>query len=264
MKKITLNIIKQKCTLLLLVCLSINYNAEAQFLKKLKQKAERVLGGKKNNEAKETNKQFENMLGELEPSPINNNIKLPENYMFSYQATIQVKNNNGTINTQYLLQPLEAYYAKNQATKDYIEYVVYDINRNVEVYFVESKEEKKMAHKKMDPFTKIKLIGAYKDSPNKQIKTLGSKKLLGYNCKGYEISTQAGITQLWVTNEAPVTLFTTLFKNRTKDPNSPFTTNTMIMEATFTSNKYAEKDYQMICTQLEAKKIVFNTTDYKD
>jgi hypothetical protein len=203
-------------------------------------------------------------MGEPTPAPPDNNVKLPNSYQFAYQATIQVKSNQGTVETEYYLQPDETYYAEKSTDKDFTEYVVYDNERNIEVYFAEIEGKKLRARKKMDIFTKAKMLGAYRDAPNRTVKPIGNKSLLGYQCNGYEISTDAGKTVLWVTNEAPATMYGAMFANRAKQPNSPFTENTMIMEVVFTSKESADKNYQMVCTQIEPKSINYNLNDYQE
>ena len=202
-------------------------------------------------------------FGEPVPSPADNNVQLPDSYVFSYQAKLQITNNQGSKETDYYLQPNETYYAQKQANPDFQEYKVYDLERNTEVYFAEMKGQKMMAHQKMDIFTMAKMVGAYKDASNKEIKSIGEKKLLGFSCKGYKIKTDEGITQLWVTNEAPATLYVAMFKKRAETPDSPFTKNTMIMEVNFISNETAVQNYQMLCTQLQPKGMVFSLSDYK-
>ncbi|MEZ4796556.1 MAG: DUF4412 domain-containing protein [Flavobacteriaceae bacterium] len=292
---------KLKHIFLIFMLSAFSTNAEAQFLKKLKQKAEEVFMGKtdksqdsifKNDTSKtmdstEVNKRARGILdimlsqtpkdvgggkdnndmtamGKPIPPPLDNNVKLPESYKFSYQATIQVKSNKGTEQAEYLIEPNETYYAKKQKDKNYEEHVVYDNERSVEVHYAEVQGQKRHARKKMDIFTKAKIVGAYKDAPNREVKPTGEKKLLGFNCKGYEIKTDAGTTQIWVTNEAPATLYAAMFEKRAEAANSPFTKNTMIMEVNFTSNETADKSYQMLCTQLQPKTIVFNLNDYKE
>ncbi len=220
----------------------------------LSQTPKEVGGGKESNDRTTT--------GKPGPAPVDNNIKLPESYKFSYQATIQVKNNNKTAEVEYLLQPNETYYAKKQTKNGFTEHIVYDNERSIEVYYAEIQGQKRQARKKMSILTKVRLLGAYKDAPDKQIKTLGSKKLLNFNCEGYEITTEAGTTQFWVTNKAPATLYATMFEKRAEAPNSPFTKNSMVMEVTFTSSETSDKNYQMVCTQLQPKNRVFNKADY--
>lgn len=222
----------------------------------LSQTPKDVGGGKENSDI--------SSMGEPTPAPPDNNVKLPEGYNFSYQATIQVKNNQGIVETQYYIQPNETYYAKKQTNKVFTEYVVYDNERNIEVYFAEIEGKKMRARKKMDILTKAKMIGAYRDAPNRTVKSIGSKTLLDYQCHGYEISTDAGTTVLWVTNEAPATMFGAMFANRAKQPNSPFTENTMIMEVVFTSKESTDKNYQMVCTKIQSKSIIYNINDYQE
>ena len=96
-------------------------------------------------------------MGEAIPAPPDNNVVLPDSYSFSYQAIVQVKNNQGTLETEYYLQPNETYYAKKSTNKDFTEHVVYDNQRNMEVYFADIKGDKRKARKKMDIYTKAKI-----------------------------------------------------------------------------------------------------------
>jgi len=290
---------KLKYILLLIFCLGVVSTSEAQLLKKLKKKAEKVFtrktdksqdtifkkdtpktmdstavnkkaqgildimlsqtpkdvgGGKENNDNTTTGKPL--LL------PKDNNVKLPESYKFSYQATIQVKSNNKTAEVDYLLQPNETYYAKKQTKNGFTEHIVYDNERSIEVYYAEIQGQKRQARKKMGILSKARILGAYRDAPDKQVKSLGNKKLLGFNCEGYEITTQDGTTQFWVTNEAPATLYGAMFESRAEVPNSPFAKNSMIMEVTYMSKESPNENYQMVCTQLQPKNKVFNKTDY--
>lgn len=280
---------KSKYLILFFTCLSISFTAEAQIFKKLKEKVAKAVSKKENdsisenikekkkknggvfgklfnvgemNQGTKTNPQNRNNTNASQPAPADNNVKLPDSYNFSYQAIIQVTSNNNTAEVEYLLQPNETYYAKKQTKNGFTEHIVYDNERSIEVYYAEIEGQKRQARKKMGILTKVRLLGAYKDAPGKQVKPLGSKKLLGFNCDGYEIKTQEGTTQFWVTSQAPATLYGAMFKSRAEAPNSPFTKNSMIMEVTYTSNEAASKNYQMVCTQLQPKNRVFNKTDY--
>lgn len=212
----------------------------------------------------DTNDTDEASTGETIPAPPDNNVVLPDSYNFSYLAIVQVKSNQGTIETEYYLQPDENYYAKKLPNENFTEDVVYDNQRKMEVHFADIKGEKKKARKKMDLFTKAKMVGAYRDAPNRKVKSIGTKTLLGYNCNGYEIATDAGTTQLWITNEAPATLYRAMFEKRAETPDSPFTKKTMIMEISFASAESSDKNYTMACTQLKANTITFSTNDYKE
>ena len=252
---------KTKHIILVLMCLLMGTNSDAQIFKKLKEK---VFNKKENKQAKENDSLSKTMMGEPEPSPPDNNIKLPDSYNFSYHAIMQVKNNKGTVETEYYLQPDETYFAKKQVNSSFTEYVVYDNESNMEVHFAEIKGAKKSARKKMDIYTKAKMVGAYRDAPNRKVKSIDNKIILGYNCNGYEITTDAGTTLLWVTNEAPATMYSTMFTHRADKPDSPFTKNTMIMEVSFTSTEKPDKNYHMTFTRLQPNTLAFNNNDYKN
>ncbi len=256
---------KTKHIILILLCLFIGANTDAQLFKKLKEKiANKASGKNEEKQSAETDTLSKNTMGNSIPAPADNNVKLPDSYQFSYYAIMQVKNSQGTVETEYYLQPHENYFAKKQITDSITEYVVYDNQLNMEVHFAEIKGEKKSIRKKMDIFTKVKMLGAYRDAPNRKVKSIGNKTLLGYNCKGYEISTEAGTTQLWITNEAPATMYSALFAPRADEPNSPFSKNTMIMEASFTSAQKPDNNYHMQFTKLQTNTLVFNNDDYKE
>lgn len=299
--------------LTLLACLVFIYPTEAQFLKKLKKKAqeaaERTILNRADKEvAKKTDQALDSLmnpnskrdtiigttnneeydpsgvldmitkvsqsagqgvpnnaptntaLGEPAPSPPDNNVQLPDSYIFSYTTKIEITNAKGTNETEYYLQPNETYYAQKQINPDFKEIKVYDADRNIEVYFAEIKGEKRRARQKMDLFTKAKMIGAYKDAPAKEIKDLGNKKILGYDCSGYEIISEVDTLQLWITNDAPATLFGNYFALRADEPG--FGKNTMIMAANYVSATNAEENYQLKCISIEPFDLAFTLNEY--
>ena len=202
----------------------------------------------------------------VESIPIspNNNAILPESYQFSYYAIIEVKNDNGTIETDYFLQPNASYYAKELSNIDVAGTVVYDNENNIEVYFFQIEGEKRRAHKTMDFITKANMIGAFKPSEEMKTKTIENKTLLGYECKGFEIESKEGITQFWFTNQAPATVYKSLFDTRATTSDSPFNEQTMIMEAIYTSKVDSAKNYEMRCKTFQPKSMALNSQDYNE
>lgn len=200
--------------------------------------------------------------GEPSPAPLDNNVKLPNSYKFSYQATIQVTSERKTTEDHYLLQSNESYFAIQQTKNDISKFIVYDNDRNSEVHFIEIIGKKRLVRKKMDILTKAGIVGAFKDAHDKQVKPIGNKKILGFDCEGYEITTQVGTTELWITNETPATMYGAMFTNRAEANNSPFTKSTMVMEVTFSSKEATTNNYHMVCTQLEPKTKAFNVNEY--
>ena len=277
---------KTKLIILSLVFLFSGYSAKAQLFKKIKDAVNK--GVEKMVEPNEKGKDGQTiedvdgapdaptgeastangipgMAMETFHAPPDNNIKLPDSYRFSYQATLRIENSKGTAEPVFYLQPDAPYYARKQTNNGLTEFVVLDNQINMVVLFGELEGKKRRMHNRMGLQTKATLMGAYKDAPEQEpVKAIESKTILGYNCQGYQISTEAGTTRLWITDEAPASLFSSLFAQRVLATiNAPFSEYSMIMEVDFTSANAPEKNYQMECTGLQPETLVLNKTDYE-
>jgi hypothetical protein len=202
--------------------------------------------------------------GETFASQPDHNIKLPDGYRFSYRVTMRITNDRGTVEPVFYMQPDAPYYARTKSSDGLTEFLVYDNQNKLVVLFGEMDGEKRRIHDRMNLETRAALTGGYRDAPEKEpVKSIGSKTVLGYPTRGYEISTLAGTTQLWVTDQAPATLFNAMFGHRTgKLGDSSLNQNTMIMEASFTSAYGPEKNYHMEIKQIQPDSLVLSTSEY--
>lgn len=199
------------------------------------------------------------------PAPPDNNVKLPDSYSFSYRAAIRITNSKGTAEPVFYLQPDAPYYARKQTNSDLTEFLVLDNQNNMAVIFAEIEDKKGRMHNRINLQTKVTLMGAYRDAPEiEPVKAIEGKTILGYDSRGYQISTEAGTTRLWITDEAPASLFGTMFAHRADQPGSPFSKDSMIMELTFISANMPEKNYQMLCTELQPETLILNKSDYQE
>lgn len=214
---------------------------------------------------------FENMMGSANTSQPgflsqpDKNIGPSDTYRFSYRVTMRISNGRGTVEPVFYVQPDAPYYARRQSRDGVTQFLVFDNERNLAVLYAEKDGEKRTLHNRLNIETKALLIGAYRDAPQTTpVKSLGSKKILGYRSQGYEISTLAGTTEIWVTDDAPASLFSTMFRNRaTSTGEPPLGENSMIMEVTFTSAHTPEDNYHMECTELQSDKMAVKTSDYQ-
>lgn len=199
------------------------------------------------------------------PAPPDNNIRLPDSYNFSYRVSMRIENSKGTAEPVFYVQPDATYYARKQTNNGLTEFLVLDNQNNMAVIFAELNDNKRRMHNRINLQAKATLIGAYRDAPEKEpVKAIESKTILGYHSQGYQISTEAGTTRLWITDEAPASLFSTMFAHRADEPGSPFSKDSMIMEVIFTSANAPEKNYQMVCTSLQPETLVLNKGDYQE
>ena len=83
---------KTKHIILILLCLFIGTNTDAQFFKKLKEKIANGVSGKKvEKQSAETDTLSKNTMGDPIPSPPDNNVKLPDSYQFSSTQSCRLK-----------------------------------------------------------------------------------------------------------------------------------------------------------------------------
>tara|TARA_A100000171_G_C2140545_1_gene155527 strand:+ start:14768 stop:15322 length:555 start_codon:yes stop_codon:yes gene_type:complete len=170
---------------------------------------------------------------------------------------------------KYYIQP-DASYFGNAITDDKANSViVYDMENQAMVTFMDNGQQK-MAMKTRMPFDEAALQEMSKNDTNQEdvdITPLPSKTILGYNCKGYQITQEDGVSKFYITNETPVS-FVGVFSSIEQMPKSgynatiPFDENSMMMEMEYISNKRKRDNVHMICTNLEEKKFSINKADY--
>ncbi len=102
---------------------------------------------------------------------------------------------------------------------------------------------------------------------NFKIKKIGTKKIMGYTCQGFEVQLEEGVSTIYINPNSPVSF------NRGGDPN--FTAkgfdaawlkefeNGLMMEMTFVSSKKAKYDMKMTCVELVRKPLTINISEYK-
>lgn len=205
---------------------------------------------------------LEKALAEADPAPEDQNIQLPDTYNFSYQLTTEVSNHLGKQEGSYLLEPGKSYYAERTAQPGGTKYVIYDDKNMTVLHFSENSGSREFWREKMSIFTAIRMLGAYKDGDNMKTKTIDNKNILGFDTQGYEISTDDGVLKIWVTHDAPATLFGALFSERSKVKESPFQANAMILEMKYSSAGNPDKSYQWSCTALKPQSKTFDITSY--
>lgn len=214
---------------------------------------------------------FESMMGGAnsgEPSAApqpDRNIAPADTYSFSHRITMRITTNRGTVEPIYYASLDAPYYARSESGDGQIEFLVYDNDRNLVALFREKNGNRGLAYNRMSLETKAKLTATYRDAPQKApVKSLGTKKILGYDSEGYEIPTLAGTTEIWVTDDAPASLFGMMFENRTdSNGEAGFGKNSMVMEISFTSARTPEDNYRVVCTDVRPDALTLRAADYQ-
>src|SRR5690606_26264786 len=81
-----------------------------------------------------------------------------------------------------------------------------------------------------------------------QIQPIEDKTILGYHCKGYEVTNEEGTAKIWITDQTPVGMLYGIFNVAADMPKPPFDLkeNSMILEMQFNSGK---DSYKLECTE---------------
>lgn len=209
-----------------------------------------------------TPEQLEKLRAEAEPPPADQNIRLQDTYSFSYWLTTELSTSQGKNKRNYLLQPGGMYYAEISTEQEGEKYIIYDNENLALLHFLETDSSTEFWREKMDVFTALRQFGASSDGENKQVKKVGKKEILGFTAQGYEIKTNEGLLVLWVTHEAPATIFGAMFSIRADEEGSPFQANDMILEMKFSAAENSNRSYHWVCTALEPYTKTFDITAY--
>ena len=195
---------------------------------------------------------------------------LPGSYRFDWLYTLQLNADGNSMNMDYYLQPGADYFGARPDMKQTKSagniIMVMDIKKGINVIFMD------MSGRKMAMPSSVSVDTQYnsdevENSENFSFREIGTKKILGYPCKGYEMENDEMKSTVYVTKKAPVS-FTQLFsgsKNKPEGYNSNWFNKldgSLVMEITM-KNKEDGTVTTMKCVALKKKSTVINTADYQ-
>lgn len=268
---------KTKYLLSFLICALMSIpTVEAQLLKKIKDKILNSTESEQNQESSDV--ETDDERSDEEKKAAEKNIMnifggslegLPDTYEFQYVMDMQLTTKKDQMSMQYYIQPNANYFGNAIADKNANSVIVYDMENQAMVTFMDNGSQK-MAMKTRMPFDAAAQKEMAKNDTNQdtgKITPLPNKTILGYNCLGYQIEQEDGVSKFYITNEAPVS-FVGVFSSIEQMPKSgynatiPFDEKSMIMEMEYTSHKRKRDNMHMICTKLEEKPLTINKADY--
>jgi hypothetical protein len=281
----------------LLVTLSIIFlgtSVQAQFLDKLTKRAqksvERTILNKTDREvSKTTEETIDGVIkGDNEKNAEDDNEiverkgmnifgggleDIPDAYTFQYEIDMKITSNKDQSTLKYYVQPNASYFGNAMPDDNNKNVIVYDMENQAMVSFMES-DGRKMAMKmrmpldeKMQEMIEKGQSGEENNVENMNITPIAGKTILGYKCKGYLVQQEEGTSKIYITNEAPVSfvgMFASMEKMQKNNnaTNIPFDKNAMMMEMEYTSNKKKRDNMHMICTSIEEKPFTIRKADY--
>lgn len=219
---------------------------------------------KQQNKAKEAAKQ-KKMAGLFGGSDLKG---VPEVYEFSYKATMKISSQKDETEIQYWMEPGQRYFGNKYDEGQTNSITVMDMENQAMVMFNDD-GERKTAMKIPSSKKMIEKLAKKMEEKNQKamedikITPIADKVILGYVCKGYQITSKDGISKVWITNETPVGYLGGI-ANAENLPSSilPLGENTMFMEMQFESAKKKKDNFSMVCTELKKESMSIVKAEY--
>jgi len=257
----------------LLFCIS---TTEAQFLKKLKEKVEKkvehaVTENISNKAAREANKSLNKMWDtKLKNSPIPmgaNRVdisEVPQSYDFNWEYQLNMETKDGDIDMTYLLKEDAPYFGMRMPQAEGM-FMILDMNNKLSIMYFSSGENNFITASKIDDLSNTEEdSNPYQDA---ELKKIGTKDILGYECQGYEAETEEYIITFYVTQEAPISfanMYSDEKSNIPKGWNADWLEDedALMMEMQMIDKNNENRNANMRCTGLEKKSFSINKEDY--
>mgnify|MGYP003148345493 CR=1 FL=1 len=262
--------------LMLFALMFICQTSQAQFFKKLKQKVQQtventVTDNVAEKAAQETDKSLDNlwegkmgnglfaMGGEQVPYA-----DIPESYDFDWEYVVEMETKQGNLNLNYYLKNQATYFGTKMEQAGEMFMVMDTKNKFMLMFMSNNKNNIVMG-------TKINEDALHEDGMetynNAEIRKLGTKNILGYECQGYETETEDYLVTFYVTDKAPVS-FNSIFSAKNQKQVPPELVqlmkkeNGLMLEMYMQDKKNKRNNVKMFATSLEKKSMKINKADY--
>jgi hypothetical protein len=257
---------------LILATILISFAAmpvHAQIFKKIKQKVEDRLekkeADKTADEAGESSDTF-NSSGLAAGFNQVDAADIPESYDFDWNYVMSVSTAQGDMELEYFLKKDASYFGMKVPQNDM--FMVIDQSRKLNVMFMESGGNKMFMTTKIPDQSSAQSAGQDNYNEEFNFKKIGEKKILGYNCTGFQGENEDTVFTFYVTSEPGIS-FNDLFKSEnTKlpkgfDPDWIKDGQGLMMQMIMEGKKNAKENVTMTCTKLEKKPFSIKKSDYR-
>ncbi|MBD1262183.1 DUF4412 domain-containing protein [Maribacter polysiphoniae] len=259
---------KTKTIVLLLLFMGMGLTTQAQFFKKLKERAkdaaeETILRKSEEKVAQETDQTMEKIFNmRLGKGKMVDPSVLPPSYDFNWRYTLEMATKEGNLKMHYYLNEGADYFGnqpeipndKGPGSMGNM-FMVFDMDKELMVLFMDNGSEKTgmaMGIPKMDE------IEMEQDFSEVAFNEIGTKEILGYTCQGFEMDGEEYHIVMFVAFDTPVSFNNykaVMSKNLPKGFNEKWLDkvggNSLMMEMTYTNKKKSKLSGTMTCVALE-------------
>ncbi|MEP2057916.1 MAG: DUF4412 domain-containing protein [Maribacter litoralis] len=261
----------------ILFVLSVTTNANAQFLKKLKERAQEAAAQTIERKVaekteRETEKSFDTVFNNKGRLFKNKKAEKLELYSFTHEYVTEIISDKDTTDITYYLTNDDEYIGSSFNTVDDSEFItVMDLpNEAIHTFMnMGGQRSTNSVNLNLEDATELEI-----KSEDYSISQTGqTKDILGYECEEYQVTGPQLSGSVWITQDADISFHTAYSSLRTKkfknikkgiDPSWLSIIDGLVLEMDMIdySQKNA-KPVHMICTQLIEKDFSINTLDYE-
>ncbi|MDT0687730.1 DUF4412 domain-containing protein [Autumnicola psychrophila] len=264
---------------IVILCLSaflISTSADAQFLKKLKNKVQEkvenaAIDNVSDKAANETNKSL-NSIWEKKLSEGNFTMgmqhvdpeEVPATYDFDWLYNMQITSGSGEMDMLYHLKEDAPYFGIKMQQQGEM-FMVIDNENDLSVMFITSGENKYLMASRFDiEETPEDSEDFYDDM---EIKAIGNKTILGFDCQGYEGENDDYLIRFYVTDEAGIG-FKGMFQDRQNTLPENFNPewlqdgDVLLMEMEMQDKRKEKNNISMTCTRIEKESVILKKSNY--
>ncbi len=259
---------KTKNIITIVLFLFLGVNSQAQFWKKIKDRAkdaaeETVLNKTSEKAAEKTDKTMEKIfdmdfgkgMSTIDPSV------LPESYTYTWRYTLQMEHKKGSMAIDYFLRENGTDYGsklmmqqKNVTTGMLM---IMDPARGTTTILMDMGGQK-TGQVIASPQEKLEELVQEDVPTDYDFKEIGTKEILGYTCQGFQMENEEAIITMYVASNTPVSL-NQVYGNDSKrlpkgfDPKwlDRIGENSLMMEMDFKNKKKPKQSSKMRCIALE-------------
>ena len=268
-----------KPLLLTFIFLFIGSTTQAQFLKKLKKRAEEaieevVVRKTADKAAQMTEKGMDKIFNIDFGGPQVDPSVLPERYDFEWKYTMQMKHEKGNMNMTYYLTPGAKYFGSQPEMEDNPMangmFMVFDEKLDIMAIFMETEDGKSGTLLK-NPSIDIEDI-AEQEEANLEDYTfteIGTKTILGYECQGFQMENDEMKITMYMAMDAQVS-FNQVYGSHMKTKPKGFdpkwmekAENSIVMEMDMIHKKKKKYNAKITCVALEKSPKTLVVSDYE-
>ena len=262
----------------LLIFIFSSQTSQAQFLKKLKQRAEEaakeaVMRKAEEKAARVAEKSVEKVLNFDFSKQSKDPSILPSSYEFEWKYVLQMQANKNNVNMVYFLKPDAKYFGtkpdigKNKQVGGM--FMVMDESLKVMTLFTDMNGQKSGHILSTDQNLEIDDEDENEAMEDFTFKEIGTKTILKYECQGFEFENSEYKMKMYVTFDAPIS-FNQVFGAHTKNTPQGFNPkwlkkedNSLVLEMDFIHKKKKKFNSKMVCVALEKEPTSIVTSEYQ-